>query len=322
MKLLHEQLLNETFDTIVRVKKVEAKKTRNGKDFLDVTASDRSGDLKFKVWDSTPTLEENMRSYRFLHIQGYVDLYMEQKQLNVQKFAPLMDEEIKMLDLHNFYEATNINVEEAVTHIETTIAELPKALRDIVSTLYENYKDEFKTKPAAIQQHHAYIGGLIEHTDSMLQNAKFLADRYQPINRNVLYSAVILHDLCKIDEYTDGEQTDTSIVGRLINHINLMAMKIYHIAETKGYMRTDEANDVYGLMHCVLSHHGKPEWGAAVVPMTKEAEILHMIDNLDARMNTIERVLTQAENENKHEREAIVTNKQYTLDNRRMIRLK
>lgn len=315
MQFLHEQPLNQPFETAVRIVQVDEKIARNDKAYLDVTVADKSGKMKFKMWDATPALFEQMNGANYLHIEGFVSLYQNDKQLNVKTFQAIRETDEAMLDMRLFYEHTPVDIEKAVRHIEETIDQLAEPYQSIVRPLYAEYEADFKRYPAAKSQHHAYIGGLLEHTESMLETAKFLAPKYQPLDASLVYASVILHDLCKIDEYEAMDGQDTSVEGVLINHINLMPMKIYHLAHTLLDMRDENVSArINALMHCILSHHGRPEWGAAVHPAMKEAELLHFIDNLDARMHTIEKELTKAG-------ENTLTERIFTLDRRRMIRV-
>ncbi len=165
-----------------------------------------------------------------------------------------------------------------------------KILKDITDTLYNELKTKFYLHPAATSYHHNYKGGLAYHTSTMLKLADGLLDVYHYVNRDLVYSAIILHDIYKsIEIEADGK--DYSVEGTLLGHISMSSANVLVVAERLGYKDSEE---VMLLQHIILSHHGKKEWGSPVEPRTPEALIVHYVDNIDSKMTVIGEVFEDA----------------------------
>jgi 3'-5' exoribonuclease len=139
----------------------------------------------------------------------------------------------------------------------------------------------YVSAPAARMMHHAYIGGLLEHTLSMVKIGRLLARHYPYVNKDLLVSGILLHDMGKAIEYTTGPTFDFTEDGRLVGHISRAAIIIELTAKEMGNF---PALQLQHLVHLVLSHHGIQEWGSPTVPKTLEAVLLHQIDLLDSRV--------------------------------------
>src|SRR5690625_729082 len=160
-------------------------------------------------------------------------------------------------------------------------------LQRIVRQLLNKYGREFLTFPAAMTNHHDFVSGLAYHVHYMLRTAEALCDIYPSLNRSLLYSGIILHDIGKVKELSGPIGTTYTTEGNLIGHIVIAVEEISMIAAELEI----EGEEVLLLKHLILSHHGKLEYGSPKVPMLKEAEILHFIDNIDARMMMMDKHL-------------------------------
>ena len=170
-------------------------------------------------------------------------------------------------------------------YVEGILASLQDAdYRKLAETLFSRRKEQFKTVPAAKSIHHGFRNGLLMHTANMLQTAEFLSDLYaEVVNRDLLLTGTLLHDMAKIREFTFsplGAVRDYSVEGRLLGHPFMGAQEVAEAAQALGVPQEKSVL----LQHLMLSHHGEPEFGAAVLPMCAEAELLHLIDLIDSRM--------------------------------------
>jgi 23S rRNA maturation-related 3'-5' exoribonuclease YhaM len=177
------------------------------------------------------------------------------------------------------------DAEEAMRYVEGILASLQDAdYRKLAETLFSRRKEQFKTVPAAKSIHHGFRNGLLMHTANMLQTAEFLSDLYaEVVNRDLLLTGTLLHDMAKIREFTFsplGAVRDYSVEGRLLGHPFMGAQEVAEAAQALGVPQEKSVL----LQHLLLSHHGEPEFGAAVLPMCAEAELLHLIDLIDSRM--------------------------------------
>ena len=160
-------------------------------------------------------------------------------------------------------------------------------IQRITRHLLRKHHEQFLEYPAATRNHHEFVSGLGYHVVSMLDLAKAISDLYPSLDRDLLYAGVILHDLGKIVELSGPVAASYTVEGNLLGHITIMVNEIGKAADELGI----DGEEVVILKHLVLSHHGKLEWGSPKQPMIKEAEILHMIDNIDAKMNMLDRAL-------------------------------
>ncbi|MBR4473237.1 MAG: HD domain-containing protein [Oscillospiraceae bacterium] len=254
----------------------------NGSRYLSATLSDRSGSLDLKMWDYSLAIgpENNGSAVR---VRGQVLDYRGTKQLNVRQLRLAKEEDGVLAE--NLVPTAPIDQDEAMAYVEKLLSGLQDAdYRKLAETLFQRRKEAFQTVPAAKSVHHGFRNGLLMHTANMLQTADFLADLYaEVINRDLLLAGTLLHDLAKTREFDFsplGTVKDYSAEGRLLGHPVMGAQEVAAAAQELGVPQEKSVL----LQHLLLSHHGEPEFGAAVLPMCAEAELLHLIDMIDSRM--------------------------------------
>lgn len=192
------------------------------------------------------------------------------------------DEVIKIYS--KFYNFAPLPIIELKNYIEKQLSSLKnKVIKNITTTIYDEYKDKFYTHPAAKSYHHAYFGGLAYHTYTMLHLVEPFCNTYTYLSKDLLTAGVILHDICKIDEITrvDGEYTKE---GVLLGHLTMGAIKVELTAKTLGYIDEEET---LLLKHMILSHHGLPYYGSPQKPQIPEAYILWIIDTVDSKFSVL-----------------------------------
>ncbi len=167
-----------------------------------------------------------------------------------------------------------------------------KILHDITLRLVEIHYDKFFIYPAATRMHHNYVGGLAYHTTGMLELADGFLKTYSYLNKDYLYSGIILHDLGKILEFTGVENTEYTLKGQLLGHLVMGSIFINDVAKE---LHVEDSEEVLILEHMVLSHHGLPQFGACKKPQTAEAEVLWYIDTLDSKLRVLGEVLENTE---------------------------
>ncbi|MDI9504031.1 MAG: HD domain-containing protein [Erysipelotrichaceae bacterium] len=276
--------------------------TNNGNLYLNILLQDNTGQIEAKLWDATPYDEENLVPGNIVELVADVLDYRGSLQLKIIEHK-LVDP--SNVDLANFVMSSEIAIED----LEKELTKVLKSIKDkevsaIVTHLVNKYYDEFIHYPAATRNHHEYLGGLLEHTLSMVKIADLLFSHYQDIDRDILVGGILLHDLGKTIELSGPVVTRYTVEGRLVGHISLGSAEIFKAAEELKI--TSEVPVL--LSHLVLSHHGKMEFGSPVVPMTKEAFILSLIDNLDSKLKIIDKALEITE-------EGEFTDRIWALDN-------
>lgn len=213
----------------------------------------------------------------------------DRNQLHLLEFNELfeyIDDPIELKEkLSPFYNFAPVDPKDVKDVIESYLDKIEnQVLKDITLNLYNKYKKKFYIYPAAVRFHHAYIGGLSYHTKSMLRLAEAMMDVYEMINKDLVYSAIILHDLCKVVELSGFEAEEYTKEGQLIGHLVLISQEVVVEANNLGYQDKEE---VLLLNHILLAHHGLPNFGAAKRPQTLEALLVWYIDTIDSKFRVI-----------------------------------
>lgn len=304
--ILKQYQIGDTFEGFLLIKNATKGQTSGGAPFLTLQLADTSGSLDAKLWNATENDVATYTNGTVAEVKANVIEFRGAPQLQLQTI--FISDAAMALSPGDFMEKAPISKEDLQHEIDQTIFGMEnKTIRSIVRSFIERYNHEFFEYPAAASIHHAFISGLAYHTVTMLNVAKSLCGIYPELNKDLLYAGVILHDIGKIHEFTSATDTTRTRNGNLLGHIPMMASEIKEVA-TNALISKD-SEEVALLQHMVLSHHGKPEWGSARTPLIQEAEILHMIDNIDAKMNTMTRTLEKT-------KPGEYTEKMFALDNR------
>ena len=270
-------------DIFVLSEKILSQK-RDGNNFLNVTLSDKTGTIKGVVWDNVDQIAAGITSGDFTHVNGSVSDYRGTLQVVIKKMGPISPDRI---DPSDFLPQTSRDVEGMLERLikitETITTDYLKTLIDAFFNDKE-FVNKFKTAPAAKKMHHAYIGGLLEHTLSMVSLADKIAGHYSGIDRDLLLSGAILHDIGKIDEFEYQFKIDYSDKGRLLNHI-VIGLKM--VDDKLSGIEHFPEDQMLLLKHLIVSHHGTREFGSPEPPKTIEAVLLNYIDEIDSKVNGI-----------------------------------
>ena len=267
------------------------KTTIGGKPFLSMVLSDCTGTIDAQIWDYTgPVAPKDTGAV--VKIRGTVSEFKGTLQITVDRLR-LADSNDKY-SISDLVPTAPIDVEAAwqkLQEIINTIADQDYAA--ICKEMLRRYGEKVKSIPAAKSVHHSFLNGLLMHTTYMLQIADFLADMYESvIDRSLLISGTLLHDFAKCEEFTTsplGLVTDYSVKGVLLGHL---VMGAHEVANVAVGLHVSEEKSVL-LQHLILSHHGEPEFGAAVKPMCAESELLSFIDMIDSRMEIYRETLEE-----------------------------
>ncbi|WP_027107719.1 3'-5' exoribonuclease YhaM family protein [Lacticigenium naphthae] len=277
-KKLYEHQNDDTVDIFLLVKNADERVAKNGKKFIAFTFQDTSGQMDAKYWDAS---EEDITTYlagEVVKINGKRELYQGHPQLKIFSMRLAENGEPKAPEL--YIERAPMKTEEMAELVNEAIFEITNAnMNRIVRYILNKHKKAFFQMPAAKKIHHAFSGGLAFHTVSMLKIARFLSEQYN-LNKPLLFSGLLLHDLGKVIELTDPATTEYTLEGNMIGHIVLVDEEISQACEA---LKIDQSlEDIILLKHMVLSHHGHLEYGSPTRPKLREAEVLYFIDNLDA----------------------------------------
>lgn len=284
-KKLYDYEMEEIVNLFLLIKSVAPRKTRAGKDFLTITFQDTSGEMTGNLWDASPEDLEKYVPGRVVNVKGKREEYNNQPQLRIDRIYLAKDSEPNNPEL--YVKRAPLNREEMIEKINEVIFEITNpSMNRIVRYLLNKYNKEYFSAPAAKTNHHAFNGGLAYHTISMIEIAKAVVAYYPNINSSLIYSGLILHDLGKIIELSGPTATEYTLEGQLLGHIVIVDEEII-LACQELNIPTD-SEDVLLLRHVILAHHGLLEYGSPVRPQLKEAEIIHYLDQIDAKINMID----------------------------------
>ena len=279
-------------DLFLMIKSIDKKVTAKGLPYLDLMLCDKTGEISSKLWDYHEELHGMFQVGDIVKVRGTVSQYNGADQLRVERIRKVNESD--NVDPADFVPAADLSGEEMYNEL-LSIANgfMDSEIKSIVVAIYEDYKDRLTYWPAAFKLHHAIRGGLLYHTLSIVRLAQSVCKLYPSINSDLLLAGVLLHDVAKCDEFEvneAGTATGYTLEGNLVGHLAKGAIIIDRYAEKLGI--SDETK--FLLQHMVLSHHGEPEFGAAIRPMFLEAEILSELDLLDARMYEVEEAVGNA----------------------------
>lgn len=263
--------------------------TNKGAPYLSFTMQDNTGTIDAKYWNVS---EEILYSYKpglIVEVEGDVISHQKQLQFRVQK-ADILEQDTQ--DIKEYAQEGPVPKDELVTRVQAYLDAIQnEKIKTLVQETIKKYEKDFYEYPAATKNHHDFVGGLATHVLGMLDLAKQVCSQYPLLHQDVLYGGVFLHDIGKLHELSGAIITEYTTEGKLLGHISMMQAELDHLAKTLGI----EGEEVTLLKHMILSHHGVYEYGSPVLPMIPEAEILHLLDNIDARMNTMEKALKTVE---------------------------
>ena len=274
------------FEGFLLVRSSDQRTGSNGSKYLDLNLTDRTGEINCKMWDGTvaPPAAGSV-----VKVRGLVQEYNGRMQLRVERMRAALPED--HVDLGMLVPCAPEKPEDMMQEITDTVSRFKSEdLRKIVWEMLRLCGDAIYWFPAGQRLHHAERSGLLHHTTGMLRLAEHVIEAYPWLNGDLLRAGVILHDLSKISEMKSDEMgnvSDYSRDGLLIGHLVRGVAQLAQAAKNVGV----EGELVVLLEHMIISHHGEAEYGSPRKPMFPEAEVLHWIDLLDARMNEMQGVM-------------------------------
>jgi 3'-5' exoribonuclease len=284
----------DTFGSVLLVRRLTERPTKTGNAFLAVELGDKSGSFNVNCFSDNPAYEffKALKEGAVVRIEAKVDYYQNRlspKLLRAEEIAP--DQLANSPLMANLVETAPEDPDALWTEFLGHIAAIAHPdLRATVQAVFDEIGDSFRTAPAAVAMHHAYRHGLLEHTCHMARAARALLPLYPEVDADIALAGVLVHDTGKVIEYHGGLVTSRSRRGILQGHVVLG----YQLVRKAGLKAKLNADLLERLEHIVLSHQGELEWGAAVIAATPEAVFVAKIDDLDAKMGMVQKLLRQA----------------------------
>lgn len=259
--------------------------TKNGKQYENVLLQDKTGVLDAKIWDPSSQGIDDFSSLDYVNVMGDVTCFQGALQLNIKRIRVVSEGEYEPSD---YLPVSTYDIEGMYTELLGLIGKIKNPyLSHLVKSFYvedESFKKRFCFQSAAKSVHHGFVGGLLEHTLSVAKVSDFFADMYPILNRDLLLSAAIFHDIGKLEELSAFPENDYTDEGQLLGHIMIGAEMIgLRVKEIPDFPKKLENE----LKHCILTHHGELEYGSPKKPALPEAIALSFADNMDAKMETL-----------------------------------
>jgi 3'-5' exoribonuclease len=275
------QVVTSSF--VVAAKQVKNKKN-SGEPYLDLTLSDRTGQVNAKMWDGVLDVINTFEQDDFIKIRGLINRYNGRFQLTIHKLRRMQEGEI---DFADYLPKTAKDIDQLWAtlcgFVQSFQNDHLKALLNAFMADPEIEKD-YKTAPAAKTLHHAYIGGLLDHVVSLMTSCDLVLRNYPHLNRDLVLTGVFLHDIGKVHELSYARSFAYTTKGQLLGHMIIeLEMLQQKLATVPGF-----PDDLKTLVeHLIISHHGEYEFGSPKLPMFPEALLLHYMDDLDSKIESM-----------------------------------
>jgi 3'-5' exoribonuclease len=292
-KKINEFEAGDRIDGFFLIKSVEVKTSANSKKYMDFTLADKTGEINAKLWELADGDEERYLSNMLMKVRGIVSQWQSSLQLKIEKHRETMpSDEVKIED---FVPVAPLEPDFMYAEIFSYIDNMKNEdIKNIASMIISEKKEKLMHYPAAKKNHHAVKSGLLYHILTMLRAGEKLCEIYTFLNKDLLFAGIMLHDMSKLEEMDASELgivSDYTAEGQLLGHITQGIKKLELASEKVGANR----EIVMLLQHMILSHHYEPEFGSPVRPMFPEAELLHHLDMIDARMYDMKRISGETE---------------------------
>ena len=283
------QVITSTF--LVKVKEVRAKKT--GEPYLSLTLGDKSGSLDAKMWDNVAEVEPAFDRDDFVKVKGLVQIFRNKQQLTIHRIRRCQESEV---DFGDYFPKTTKDVEQMFGDLLGLVGQIGNPhLKQLLNGLLNDseFALKFKQAPAAKSLHHAWLGGLLEHTLSLCRLCQGMAQHYGELDLDLLLTGAVLHDIGKTEELSYSRSfaytTEGQLLGHMILELDIINRKMAEIEDFPPRLKTL-------IQHLIISHHGQYEFGSPKLPMFPEALVLHCLDNLDSKLASMQDLIASDTN--------------------------
>jgi 3'-5' exoribonuclease len=289
----------EAIDEVFLVTEKQLRANKKGDSYIQIELRDRTGSISARMWNVGEAMFRTFDEGDFLRIRGKVQLF----QGNLQMILNQMDRiPVEQVVLPDFLPQTEQDIGKLLEKLRGFLLRLGNPhLRALVECFLmdEAFVNDFCQVPAGVRNHHAYLGGLLEHVVTLLDAADRLTPIYPEVDRDLLLTGIFLHDIGKVRELSYGRVFSYTDEGQLLGHliigVEMLTEKAARVPDLTGEPFPPEL--MLRLKHMILSHHGSYEFGSPKLPMTPEAIALHYLDNLDAKIHSFTRDIREDRNQ-------------------------
>jgi 3'-5' exoribonuclease len=288
----------ETVEDVYLVMDKQLRANRNGNLFLQLELRDRTGSISARLWNAGEHLFRSFEEGDFLRVRGKVQLFQGALQMILSHIDRVETEKVELAD---FLPHTEQDVSKLYERLRALLRKVEDPHLQALAQCFlmdEEFVQAFSRAPAGVRNHHAYVGGLLEHVVTMLDAADRIAPLYAELNRDLLLMGVFLHDVGKVRELTYertfGYSDEGQLVGHLVIGVEMLGVYARRVSDLTGEPFPQEL--LLRLKHLIVSHHGSLEFGSPTLPMTPEAIALHYLDNFDAKLHAFTRDIREDPN--------------------------
>ena len=285
MKYIEALREGERIQEIYLCKQKNVAMTKTGKEYENVILQDKTGSLDAKIWDPRSMGIDDFDALDYVEVSGDVTVFNGQTQLSIKRARKAKEGEY---DPSDYLPVSDKNLDDMFNELLGFISNVENIYyKQLLSKLFienQEFAKAFKNHSAAKSVHHGFIGGLLEHTVSVTRLCEFYTKQYPMLNKDLLITAAICHDIGKVYELSSFPLNDYTDVGQLLGHIVMGSEMVGDIARTiSGFPKTQ----LVELKHCILAHHGELEYGSPKKPALAEAMALNLADSADAKLQTL-----------------------------------
>ena len=296
MKYIESLREGERINEIYLCKAKQSALTKAGKPYDNLILQDKTGTLDAKIWEPGSVGIDEFDALDYIAVMGDITSFQGNLQLNVKRVRKASEGEYEPKD---YLPVSTRDVEEMYAELKGLIASVKQPyLKKLLESFFvedKEFEKRFKFHSAAKTVHHVFVGGLLEHTLSVAKHCDYFASVYSILNRDLLVSAAIFHDIGKLEELSTFPENDYTDAGQLLGHIMIGAEMVGERIRTIPGFPVGLANE---LKHCILAHHGELEYGSPKKPALAEALALSFADNIDAKMETIREIFANVPENN------------------------
>ncbi len=289
-QFISELAPNQSISTTFLVKLKELRNKKTGGQYAFMVLADRTGEITGQWWDNFEDSIDTFERDDIVFTRAAVNVYRNQLQLSLHRMRKCADNEY---DLTHYFPTTKYDVNEMFAELLAIIGGFQNEyLKQLLHNIFANEVTvtKFKKAPAAKTMHHPYLGGLLEHTLSLVKLAHKVGSHYPGIDLDLLQTGAVLHDFGKIDELSYERGFGYTNEGQMIGHLTMETIMVHdHIKQVPGF--PDELRR--HLLHLLLTHHGKLEYGSPKLPSTPEALLLSYLDDLDSKVEAMQRLIAE-----------------------------
>lgn len=289
MKYIEELREGERIGEVYLCKHKQTATTKAGKPYDSLILQDKTGTLDAKIWDVGSSGIEEFDKLDYIYVVGDVTSFQGALQLNVKRVKKMSETDVNPSD---YLPVSEYNIEEMYQKLLAYIAQMKHPyLKQLAESFFADadFAKRFQFHSAAKSVHHGFVGGLVEHTLHVTQICDFFSKLYPMLNRDLLLTAAMFHDIGKLTELSTFPANDYTDDGQLLGHIMIGAMEVQkHIDQIEEFPKRTASE----LIHCILAHHGELEYGSPKKPALAEAIALSFADNSDAKLETMREALS------------------------------